>query len=176
MSESEIPTDRMAKAREARAAKRAAAVEETPTATIDAAALLDEMRSLRRGFDQTLTSLREENADLKRRIEEVGAKSSNLDEHGVAINALPPNFVDLRENRPGTLEEKLNAHERAAKRNKEKDFDRERTRRILLGLPVQDLNPYICSCGKGFAVEAERDACMEKHTADALAHMRKRVG
>lgn len=170
------PTDRMAKARAARAAK-AAAKKETeatvaPEATID---ILAEIRQMREGFDRSLERLQIENADLKHRLEQMAEKSSNLDENGVPVNALPPNFVDLRENRPGTLDELVEAAELQAKANGDKDFDKERVRRIYLGLPVVELHPFICSCGKGFGEEAGRDACQDRHDAEALKRASRRA-
>lgn len=69
-------------------------------------------------------------------------------------------WIDPRTDHPATLEVKLDAMERQAKENGT-TFDRERTSRILRGLPVEDLNKFKYM-GRAFDSQEEMEAYRDK--------------
>ena len=70
--------------------------------------------------------------------------------------------------KPGTLLEKLDIMEKQARLRKE-PFDRERTRKILSGEPVEDFCKYRCEhCGRAEEVWNTREDLYEAHVENHL--------
>jgi hypothetical protein len=128
-------------------------------AEFDSSAILKEMQSLR----EAMESVRTENAGLRDRLEAAKQKATDFDEYGLKNDALAGiGVTNSGTDVPPTLEQKLNAMELMAQRQRE-PFDRDRVRKIILGESVEDLNAgKQCSvCGKvndAWAVSEARKA------------------
>lgn len=111
--------------------------------------LLDANAQLAAELDETQARHTQE----MRQLAELAAKKAAAGE----INALPPeaNNSMLRGDRPGNIEEELNAREVLARENKQ-PFDRERVRAILTGQPVEDLNKWMFN-GHAFETRDEME-------------------
>lgn len=108
--------------------------------------LLEEVRRLREEADSSRESFQQ---DLDAaRAEAAAARRASMDAFAPKPDA---SWIDPRTDRPGNIEEKLDAYERQALEFGEK-FDRERTRRSLLGLPIENPNPWVWN-GRAFETE-----------------------
>lgn len=136
--------------------------EVTPVSNEEAASLFETLLARMNAMEAVVRETQDENARLaaeldeaetrhKAELKQVAEKVAKKDD----INALPAeaNNAMLRGDRPGSIEEELNAREVLARENKQ-EFDRERTRKILMGEPVQDLNKWIFN-GHAFDTEDE---------------------
>lgn len=140
--------------------------------------LLEKFRAL----EERQSALERENADLAQELED--QQNRNAAEIAAAAlrtvaavndplrpNALPPEADNSRlaGDRPGTLDEHLDSLERLAKENGTA-FNRDRTKKILLGQPVEDNNKFVYN-GHAFDSEREMDvyvAMIERESARTL--------
>lgn len=121
--------------------------------------LLDEVKRMRAEQEETKAQFERELA---------AARAESAEAKQAAIDAFQPqpmaDWIDPRSDHPATIEEKLFAMERQAKEN-EQPFDKERTRRVLMGLPVEDLNKWVYM-GHAFDTEEEMEAYKLKVTSE----------
>jgi len=116
------------------------------SSVIDASAILAELKRL----SERVESQEKENQRLQDALKQAQQNGSFIDEFGNVVNCLPPNAdKSLLNDKPGTLLEKLDIMETLAAQRRE-PFDRERTRKVLMGEPVDELVEFICPhCGRG---------------------------
>lgn len=127
--------------------------------------LLEQVQQLQRRLEQQEFKYREETEELQERLREAEARTkaiqSELKPDGAGSMTTEVTQVLLRNDRPETnIERKLDIMERLARENNQ-PFDRDRTRRVLLGLPVEDANRYVYM-GHAFESEEEMQAYKEK--------------
>lgn len=134
-----------ATARKKTAAKKPAA--RSATKTIDMADIMAEMRRLSARVEAT----EDENERLRNALQEAKDTGAFIDEFGQKVVILDRAMMAVNNgihDRAGTIPEKLDIMEKVSKINKQ-PFDRERTRKILMGEEVEDLSEYICErCGR----------------------------
>lgn len=113
---------------------------------IDATEILAELKRL----TERIESQETENKRLQAALQQAQQSGQFVDEFGNVVNCLPPNSdKSLIADKPGTLLEKLDIMEVLAAQRRE-PFDRERTRKVLMGEPVEELVEFICQhCGRG---------------------------
>lgn len=136
-----------------------------------------------RAMEERQSALERENADLAQELEdqqnrnaaaiaEAALRTMASVNDPLRPNALPPEADNSRlaGDRPGTLDEHLDALERLARENGT-EFNRERTKRILLGQPVEDNNKFVYH---GHAFDSERE--LEVYVAMAEREAKLTIG
>ena len=119
----------------------------TATRGFDASAVMAQLQAL----TERVATAESENRRLEAALAEAKETGSFTDEMGNKVSILTGAMANVNaqiHDKPGTLIEKLDIMERQAKIRRE-PFDRERTRKILCGEEVEDLNHFICDrCGR----------------------------
>ena len=142
---------------------------------VDAAAILQalmgEIKQMKADRDADRQQFAEELAEAQRAAEAAVARAAATVVDPLRPSVLPENAIDPRTDHPATIQEKLDCMERMAEEN-EQPFDRERTRRSLMGLPVEDNIPFRFN-GRAFDTEAELDAYKQKIEDEKLATIGK---
>ncbi len=117
------------------------------TKEVDIAAILTRLEAL----TERVATAESENARLEAALKEAKDTGTFTDEFGQVVKILDRSMENTNagmHDRPGTLIETLDIMEKQAKIRRE-PFDRERTRKILCGEPVEELCLYICDrCGR----------------------------
>lgn len=130
------------------AANKKTTAPEAPVQEFDSALVLAQLQAL----TERVQSAENENARLQAALEEAKTTGAFTDEFGNKVNILTGAMAGANaqiHDKPGTLIEKLDIMEKQAHARRE-TFDRERTRKILMGEPVEDLLEFICDrCGRG---------------------------
>lgn len=149
---------------------------EQAVAEIDQAAilkaLLDEVRQIKADRDADKAKFEEELAAARAVADSAVAKAAEVkNDDPYRPNALPEGSIDPRTDHPAGLNEKLDCMETLTRENGQ-PFDRERTRRALLGLPVEDINKFVYQ-GHAFETQEELDAYVKKVEDEKIATIGK---
>lgn len=130
---------------------------------IDASEILSQLQELR----ERVSTAEDKNRKLEQQLASAERNGFYMDEFGNRVACLNSSMQQANLNnhdKPGTLLEKLDIMEKQARIRKE-PFDRERTRRILAGEPVED-NAVICdNCGRSDAEWSTNEDKFAAHIA-----------
>lgn len=128
----------------------------------DASAVMAQLQAL----TERVAATEDENTRLKAALKEAQETGTFTDEFGNKVVILSSAMDSVNagiHDKPGTLLEKLDIMEKQAKIRRE-PFDRERTRKILMGEEVTDLIEYVCPhCGRGDAKWNGNEDMFESH-------------
>lgn len=130
---------------------------------IDAADIMSQLAAL----TEKVGSLENQNHKLQAQLDSAERNGFYMDEFGNRVACLNSRMQQDNLNnhdKPGTLLEKLDVMEKQARIRKE-PFDRERTRKILLGEPVEDLSIICPRCGRSDAAWTDDESKYRAHIA-----------
>jgi len=144
-----------------------------PQTEADATAVLNRILAEMQGLRTRVEAAEAAKTDLEAQLASASANALAIANQRPAT---PSAWVEVRGDGPErNVEAKLDAMERSAEDNKEL-FDRERTRNILLGLPVDDIE-FLCeTCGTAPEPQTQKayDQHQKKHELEAGRSIGKR--
>ena len=134
-------------------------------------ALMAEIQQMKADRETEKQQFSEELAEAQRKADAAADAASRTIVDPVRPNVLPDNAIDPRTDHPASISEKLDCMEVSARENGQ-PFDRERTRRVLIGLPVEDLYEFRLGY-RVFDSQAELDAFKQKMEDEKIATIGK---